>query len=100
MGHTFAPTAINMQAPAAGMMLPASPEQADNATMVVPDGQGGCWYWVPDDEEEPEQVGNAGVLLPEAVQTVAYPGVVAAEPMQQAAYPPTAVMPPELVQGV
>jgi len=94
MGRTLAPTAINMQAQAAGLMPPASPEQADSATMVVPDGQGGCWFWVPDDEEEPAPAANAGMPPAEA-----YPGMMAVDPMQQAGGPPTAILQPEMAHA-
>lgn len=53
-GSSIAPAVI--QGPPAPVMH-AAPQQPVNegaAPVVVPDGQGGCWYWVPDDEDEGE----------------------------------------------
>lgn len=59
------------------------PLAAEEATVMVPDGQGGCWYWVPDDEDEGALHGNctpraampagAGTIFSGACPGGAYP---------------------------
>jgi hypothetical protein len=37
-----------------------SASEPEQQPVVVPDGQGGCWYWMPDDEEEEAMPPAAG----------------------------------------